>query len=474
MKKIYYILIFLVPFLSFSQWNQLGDEINHDGLSIKDMSLNTSGDIMVVKFIKFAEDNSTRTSYIKSFKLINNTWTPLGNDFNKIIAYNDENIFDKSIDYVSINDKGDLVNVITAIKKEDDLYDKEEISQMYKYNGSLWEKFGKPFILENSYEGEHFQFVSNTNLLAYVTRDHDVDEDTIYIYEFDNGNWIQKGKKLIIKIRQELGVNLSLDGNSIFTTSWSYYDEERTYITYTYNNEEWNAYGQPIVINQNLKAYGKSTRLKINYNGTRCLLASNDTNDTIYLLAYNYNKQANKWEQLGNDIYTEQKDKFEFYPTTLSNQGNLIAYGYRQDNINKVKLLEFKDNQWKNIPFDYYNETENSVFNFAFSNDDNRLAVNFDTKTKVFRQSKLDVKKQTFGEKFNITPNPSFGETTITLGATYKTANVIVNDVSGKQIDTFTYSNIDKLKLNTNYTAGLYFVTITSQDKIATLKLVVK
>lgn len=473
MKKICLALIFLLPLLVFSQWNQIGNEINHDdSLLVGDINLNASGDIMVIEFIKFAEDYSTRTNYVQSFKLINNIWKPLGNNLNKIIANKDKGSFDKIIDYISVNDKGDIINIVTSFKKENDYYDKEIISQMYKYNGSLWEKFGKSFTLKNSYEGETFGFISNTNLLAYVTRDYDADEDIIHIYEFDNGDWIQKGKKLVIKIRQELGVNLSPNGDSIFTTSWSYNEEELKFITYTYKNEEWSIYGNPTVIKQSTKTSTNATSVKINYDGTKCLLISDDGDETVFLIAFKYNEQTNKWEQLGDNIYTE--GTIDYYSLRLNNQGNLMVYSCKISGKHKLKLLEFKENQWKNISFDYYDEITDDDFNFSFSNDDNHLAINYDTKTQVFTRSTLAINKQTFGKRFKVTPNPSLGETTIMLGDVYKTANVSITNVSGKQIDTFTYSNTNTVKLNTNYTAGLYFVTIISQDKVATLKLVVK
>jgi hypothetical protein len=82
--------------------------------------------------------------------------------------------------------------------------------------------------------------------------------------------------------------------------------------------------------------------------------------------------------------------------------------------------------------------------------------------------------ENSFGNELLIYPNPTSGNFSIDLGASFETSVVTITDISGKLIDSKTISQSQILNLSINEPTGIYFITIQAGDKKAVIRLIKK
>ena len=73
-----------------------------------------------------------------------------------------------------------------------------------------------------------------------------------------------------------------------------------------------------------------------------------------------------------------------------------------------------------------------------------------------------------------IYPNPTQGNFSIDLGASYPTMKLTIVDLNGKIIKTNNYSNSELIDLNLNVVTGIYIINLESEDKKAVIRLLKK
>ena len=72
----------------------------------------------------------------------------------------------------------------------------------------------------------------------------------------------------------------------------------------------------------------------------------------------------------------------------------------------------------------------------------------------------------------NIFPNPTEGEFTVVFGSVLEEVEVVISDLSGKQIYTNTFINTASEKISLDQPAGVYFVKLNSKDQQKVVKLI--
>jgi hypothetical protein len=82
--------------------------------------------------------------------------------------------------------------------------------------------------------------------------------------------------------------------------------------------------------------------------------------------------------------------------------------------------------------------------------------------------------ENTFNEGFVVYPNPTNGFVYIDLGANLQEIEIVVNDVSGRILWKSLFKNRQFLDFELDEPAGIYFITVTSENKRANIKLVKK
>lgn len=82
--------------------------------------------------------------------------------------------------------------------------------------------------------------------------------------------------------------------------------------------------------------------------------------------------------------------------------------------------------------------------------------------------------ESSFGDKFNVYPNPTDGNFSVNLGDVYENSEVLITDLSGKLIDSKTMTQSQTLNLLIEGPAGIYIVSIQAGDKKAVIRLIKK
>jgi trimeric autotransporter adhesin len=85
-----------------------------------------------------------------------------------------------------------------------------------------------------------------------------------------------------------------------------------------------------------------------------------------------------------------------------------------------------------------------------------------------------DINVGTFNEKIIMAPNPTTGLTRIDLGAEYQNVKILIQDVTGRLARSKEYNSGQVFTITPDEPSGIYFVTVISDHKRATLKLVKK
>ena len=80
--------------------------------------------------------------------------------------------------------------------------------------------------------------------------------------------------------------------------------------------------------------------------------------------------------------------------------------------------------------------------------------------------------ENSYEHKLVVYPNPTSGNFSIDLGAVYESSIVLITDISGKLIESKTITQSQVLNLSLNEPAGIYFVSIQTGNKKATIGLI--
>ena len=84
----------------------------------------------------------------------------------------------------------------------------------------------------------------------------------------------------------------------------------------------------------------------------------------------------------------------------------------------------------------------------------------------------VGILENTYGNLLKAYPNPTIGNFTIDLGDVYKNTVVFITDISGKMIDSKTISQSQILNLSIEEPAGMYIISIQSDNKKAIIRLI--
>ena len=94
-----------------------------------------------------------------------------------------------------------------------------------------------------------------------------------------------------------------------------------------------------------------------------------------------------------------------------------------------------------------------------------------DTST-CYSVTTVGILENTFGNDIIVYPNPTKASVKIDLGETISQFVVSLNDINGKLISQSTYQNTKVFELNLNVKPGIYILTINTENKKVTIRLV--
>lgn len=85
--------------------------------------------------------------------------------------------------------------------------------------------------------------------------------------------------------------------------------------------------------------------------------------------------------------------------------------------------------------------------------------------------SEVGIVENSFGALMNVSPNPTSGNFSIDLGASYNAIDVSLTDLTGKLIESKHYTNSQILEFKLDEPAGVYLLLIQSEDKKALIRM---
>ena len=90
----------------------------------------------------------------------------------------------------------------------------------------------------------------------------------------------------------------------------------------------------------------------------------------------------------------------------------------------------------------------------------------------VFGETTVSTVEDDFDGKLLVYPNPTHGNVSVDLGATYQSGNIFITDLTGRVINTQTFNQEQVVDLSFDEPVGTYFIKVNSGDREALIKLI--
>ena len=482
--KHFLLLLFLIPFINFSQV-QIGQDLFFEsGFGIS-MSSNGSGNILAVSsFLSGGDD-----SFVRVFELQNNTWVQLGGTLNGPV---EKDYFGEEI---VLSDDGTTLAI--ANKPSNIAETDEQYLNIYKYQGGDWVQIGnridQDFYLDIDFGNPSVSLSEDGNTVAvgytFFGTSNSEYNGYVKVYENQSGNWIQKGS--ILYGEQDVGyaakygniVKLNSTGDVLaVSASDSNWIVENDYVTvYNFENGDWNPSGfisSPLGGNANF-----GFRMDISALGNIIAVSSNRSSN-VRGEVFIYENQGGTWAQIGNSILGEGALNSSGTSLGLNDAGNIIAIGapgnngVGLNNCGHIRIYKNISNIWTQIGPDIDGDNSEQQIGYALTlnNTGNILSVGSSYSVpnpKYVRtydlSALLSVEEQNFSD-FKIYPNPTQDQFTIQLENPLDLQEVKIYSQLGQLVLTSKETIINTSQLN----AGLYMVEVTTAKRKGTKKLIIE
>lgn len=260
----------------------------------------------------------------------------------------------------------------------------------------------------------------------------------ISVYEWSGSAWVQKGANIngILGVYTSLGysVSLSADGNTVAGGAPSgFAGLTGSAVVYEWSGSAWVAKGNVINGASVGDYFGQS--VSISGDGNRIIVGATDFGGSNgYISVYEYNSGSNMWLQLGTSITENGFANFGQSFTSISTDGNVIAFGapYANGtagtNTGHVRVFDWNsgggtwDQRGSDIEGDLM--SENIGLSCSLSGDGNRLMIGqiystfTPTTTKVYQWEEV-VPLGPTGVNFALESNGSTASATSTYSSQF-------------------------------------------------------
>ena len=494
-KSVLLLIITLIASTSYSQWNQVGQDIYGEvaGLMGTSVSINGDGNRMA---LFDGVVNGDPGGMLRVFDLQNSMWVEIGDG---VMGFSgDANVAGP----VKLNDEGNRFIFSSPSNNSNGIND-SGIVRVFEYNEGNWVQLGQSLYGEN--EGDYFgaaidisndgetivvgatQHSGNNNYQGYVK-----------VFSLQNGSWIALGNNITGEYNGDLegaAVSISSDGTRIGSTAPgndTNGNNSGQLRVFDLQNNQWVQIGNSIygvVPNDRL---GQSlspgaTPLSLNSSGNKLAIGCGSNNaDSGYVKIFEY--QNNNWLQIGDTIFGEEENFGFGYSLNLNNSGTIL---FASDPLylnatGLIKVYKVLNNDWEQIGAPIYGNEIAGFFGMALeSNALGNMFVlgafgsngngNSSGVVRILQNdnilSTLDIKTS---NNISLYPNPNNGNFSLKFSESISELQISINDISGKQVYIQKYSDSENININQTLASGLYFVTIYIGVSKTTLKMIVK
>ncbi len=397
----------------------------------RSVSLNADGSVIVVG-VPFSDKNGTNFGCVKVFRDSSNQWVQMGSSIcgNALISGQS---FGKS---VSLNDDGNIlvVGATTGLPTGDMTTGCVEV---YEFVSGSWIQKGNTSIGEGTLDGFGCSVSISSNGLTFVAgaiNNYGVNGCAGHarVFEFNSGNWIQKGSDIDGEYAGDnSGISVSINSDASIVAVGAnlngilgvYKGHVRIY---EYINTDWIQLGNDIDGEADRDGFGHS--VSIDSVGHTVVVGapgnSNNVNGAGQAKVYNY--LSGSWIQSGNDFYGDSIENYLGVSTSVSSNGETVAFGASSDYSGPGYV-------------------------------------------KVFRKSAVGISETNAKIEHNIYPNPTTGIITID----YKGVKSIeiINSL-GQSVQVLD-GNQNTINIG-SYPSGIYFIKYSTKNSVVVEKIILK
>ena len=362
--------------------------------------------------------------------------------------------------------------------------------RIYIWNGSAWVQKG--LAIDGEAAGDRFGISvcmpdSNTLAIGATLNDgNGMDAGHVRVFKWNDSVWVQKGSDVEGEFADDLACIISMSDANTLAVGAPYNDKNGTDAghvrVFRWNGSKWEQKGLNIDGDEMGDMFGWSVILR-DSNTLAAGAVSNDKNGINAGLVRVFLWNGSAWVQKGLDVLGEKSDDFLGFSVSMPSS-NMLAVGGPGNDAGHVRIYIWNGSAWVQKGLAIDGEAAGDRFGISVCMpDSNTLAIGaFDNDgngtdaghVRVYTMDNKSNVKNSFGSAFRAYPNPTPGELNIDLGAVHPTVEVTVRNALGQVVMHQSFSDIKTLQLSIPGEAGLYMVEVTSQSKIALLKVMKK
>ena len=455
MKSIFTLLIVcLLGFLSFSQYIQLGQDIDgligdQSGLAV---SLSADGSRVAIAS-PFNSNTGSFAGAVRVYEYTGAAWVQVGQD---IEGVNAQDVFGSD---VAISDDGARIVIgVVGVGSQSGAV------EVYEYSGASWVLLGQQIVADASNDQFGITVGMNGNGDRVIVGAGS-NGSYVKVFDYNGTSWNQVGQKItsqgyVVTIEPAGGViGIGNPGNSGVVR------------VYAFDGSTWNQRGNDIIGSSPNSHLG--TAISINTDGGS--IAVGIPGDDIVRM-YSYSTQPNQWVQVGQDItgYDNAGDDADFGSISLTPGGDFLAIASRYSNTNgnnsgDGRVFQLINNIWTQIG--------NTVVGEASGDEMGKTSISDDGARVAFGARKNDGGGLSSGhvrvyenihvglEGLNVQtiavyPNPGNGD--LNIKSDVDISCIDVYDYAGRVVSTFDYTS----QINLNLKEGVYFLKLRQESVV--------
>ena len=278
------LLLFFVPWLSYSQWTQTGGDI--DGQAANDesgytTSLSNDGTIVAIGAYK-NDDAANNAGTVEVFQYSSGSWSQLGSDIDGEAAQ------DQSGFAISLNGDGTILAI--GAHQNDGSQSGNDYGhvRVYEYSSGSWSQLGSDIDGEssNDYSGHTVSLSNDGTILAigaYKNDGNGTNSGHVRVYEYSGSTWSQIGSDIDGEAaNDQSGYSVSLNNDGTVVAIGAHQNDGNGSNSghvrvYEYSGSSWSQKGGDIDGESNGDRSGYS--VAINSDGTIVVIGANQNDD---------------------------------------------------------------------------------------------------------------------------------------------------------------------------------------------------
>jgi hypothetical protein len=481
----------MIPFLSFSQWTQKGNDVNGESAGDRfgfSVSLSSDGNIMAIAAARNNSGTTPPPDYVRIYQNVSGTWTQIGDDIEE------EGEYVQRGTVVSLSSDGSVV-AIGARGNDGNGFGSGHVRIFQNISGT-WTQIGSDIDSESPADqsGWSVSLSSDGSITAIGAVGNDENgsgSGHVRVYENVSNTWTQVGSDIDGEVAGDLsGFSVSLSSNgSILAIGANRNNGNGTLSGHVRVYQ--NVSGTWIQIGSDIdgEAAGDQSGQSVSLSSDGSILAIgalvNDGNGDNSGHVRVYQNVSGTWMQIGSDIDGEAAGDFFGGSVCLSSDGNILAIGANRNDENgtdsgHVRVYQNMSGTWTQIGNNIIGEAAGDFFggSVSLSSDGNIVTIGAirnsenginSGQVRVFENmSVLDVGDYSFKDIIIFYPNPVKDE--LYIRSEEKLEKIeIYNHIGQKVLDN------NKVMINlSELSSGVYFLKVYSETGKTGIKRFIK